>query len=163
MARAVKCVKLDDREVMVMGLLLRDITDLIPLWGELAESFTPSKAIELSQTLLQRCTNLTWKEMGDLSFADLDKLEAVFREVNEPFLRRFSQGVSLAKTLGIERLLVAVKNWFIEKAEARLKLDLGSLKEAIPSEKVEINLKEVIPPGQKDESLEQIVKENIPT
>jgi hypothetical protein len=134
--RESKAIDLNGKPIVVYGLLVRDITDILPLWGELSANFTPAKALEVSQRVLEKATNLTWADIRDLSFSDLDKIESAFREVNEPFLRRSSQGKSLLRTMGAEKLLDLAIKWLVANAEIFSESSLRERREKLLGEKV---------------------------
>ena len=133
MARYSKVVDLgdNDKTVVIYALRVRDITELSPIWADLFENFSQNKALGVSNDLLKRCSNLDWETIQDLTFHDLEKIEEVFREVNAPFLKRYSQGKSLLDALGMKKLLETGLDWLVKNAEIFSENSLAERRKAL--------------------------------
>lgn len=84
MARSKK-IKIDDREITVNELKVKDIRALLEI-GEDIDVGTPGAFFEKVGEYLPRVTNLTLDDMDEMAPSELRRVWDVFAEVNENFL-----------------------------------------------------------------------------
>ena len=96
--RKVKIIKIDDQEITIKELRVRDIY-------ELAASDEKLPMMERLEDALSRCSDTSKEKLMDMTPSELEELWAGFREVNSSFL-------SLAEKAGLGSIFETIKATF---------------------------------------------------
>jgi len=107
--RKQKSIKVNDElTATVFEIRPRDLYELAPALQELGENFSVQAIVSVAPDVVKRLTTLTLDQVIDLSFSEIDTVEAALREINTSFLKRLGQGQALAKKLKLDKVLSQV-------------------------------------------------------
>ena len=98
----------DDKLVEIRELRLKDVVRFGAELTKLTEHFNLSDLGQTATEIFTIVTSLQPAEVLDLTFTDLELVEAAFKEVNAPFLRRYAWVLQKTQALGLQAVLQQV-------------------------------------------------------
>lgn len=117
--RKIKTIKMNDRELTIRELRVKDVVEI----------FSNADKIELSDIpgtidkLLPRCCDFTWDDLYELGGSEIEEIYGAFKEVNAVFFE-------VAGTMGLGGIIEGLKTSIRKEFSAAL---AGSFKPDTPA------------------------------
>lgn len=90
--------------------------------------------VAVAPDVVKRLTTLTLDQVIDLSFSEIDALEAALREINASFLKRLGQGHALAKKLKLDKVLSQVLEVLTKTLQSEAQKIIQAVQAEAPAE-----------------------------
>lgn len=132
--RKQKNIQLGDLTATVFEIRPRDLYELAPALQELGENFSMQAIVAVAPDVVKRLTTLTLDQVIDLSFSEIDALEAALREINASFLKRLGQGHALAKKLKLDKVLSQVLEVLTKTLQSEAQKIIQAVQAEAPAE-----------------------------